>query len=490
MGKTSTSAALSLAILLSACLYSCGEGGEHIDLGTNAEEVGRMYDLLDSLNPEEAFASLSGFTATSYYPGDPGLRDTLDVGLSGGTPDYIYFRHVDEEALLTKSPEELSSYGSYIYSDTISGRESEFTSFEMGFAYIDIHSDYSDIATAIADPVSAGLILPSVPEELYPYVGIEFNNGGGFSFAIGYEGDGDLTIPAMHSEVEIGGDGLLTRIEGEVDGSSYSIVFDYNPSFERKGDLGFGPSIDDDYVFDILGVYPENPDDFFFEYGALKLEIEGDDRSLPAFLKGLRSATIYLERPGWAPVYLCLEGDDGETHTYYQAPGDDAITYLSPDGGKTTIPVDIEGEFMADERADDIFMFGSLASQWVYPAYYNAPYDSFLYRSPDYDWPFSFSYLDDCRYGAGFSGIEVIQYSEIENNSNIAARLMGEGESFDANPHSYTRQGSIDPETGFFESEQIDFFGIDASIGIDNVDDLGAEIKYSFVDPSSLPYIN
>ena len=39
MGKTSTSAALSLAILLSACLYSCGEGGEHIDLGTNAEEV-------------------------------------------------------------------------------------------------------------------------------------------------------------------------------------------------------------------------------------------------------------------------------------------------------------------------------------------------------------------------------------------------------------------------------------------------------------------
>ena len=115
MRKTSTSAALSLAILLSAGLSSCGGGGDGVDLGTNAEEVGRMYDLLDTLNPEEAFASLSGFSATSFYPGDPGVRDTLDVGLNGGVPDYIYFRHVDEEALLVKSPEELSSYGSYVY---------------------------------------------------------------------------------------------------------------------------------------------------------------------------------------------------------------------------------------------------------------------------------------------------------------------------------------------------------------------------------------
>lgn len=479
-----------MVILLSAGLPSCGEGGERIDLGTNAEEVGRMYDLLDTLNPEEAFDALAGFSATSDYPGDPGLRDTLDVGLNGGVPDYIYFRHVDEEALLTKSPEELSSYGSYIYSNTFSARESEFTSFEYGLERINIHSDYGDIAQAIADPVSAGLILPSVPEELYPYVGIEFNQDGGFIFAIGYDGDGDLPLPAMHSEVQIGGNGLLARLEGEVDGSSYTVTFDYNPSFERKTDLGFGPSIDDDDVFDILGVYPENPNDFFFAYGALRLDIEGDDDSLPAFLKGLRSATIYLETPGWAPVYLHLEGNDGEAHTYYEAPSDDAITYLSPDGEKETIPVDTEGDFMVDERADDIFMFGSLASQWVYPAYYNAPYDTFLYRNPHYDWPFAFSYVDDCRYGAGFSGIEVIQYSEIENNSNIASRLMGEGESFDANPYSYTREGSIDPETGFFESERIDFYGIGAAIAIDKVDDLGAEIEYSFVDPSSLPYIN
>lgn len=488
MRRTSTSAALSLAILLSAGLSSCGGGGDGVDLGTNAEEVGRMYDLLDTLNPEEAFASLSGFSATSLYPGDPGIRDTLDVGLNGGVPDYIYFRHVDEEALLVKSPEELSSYGSYVYSDTFSDRESEFISFEYGLERINIHSDYADIAQAIADPVSAGLILPMVPEELYPYVGIEFSQDGGFTFAIGYDGDGDLPIPAMHSEVQIGGDGLLSRLEGEVDGSSYSVDFDYDPSFERKTDLGFGPSIDDDDVFDILGFYPEDPDNFFFEYGALRLDIEGDDDSLPAFLKGLRSATVYLETPGWAPVYLCLEGNAGETHTYYQAPNDHAITHLFPNGEKESIPVDMEGDFLVDERADDIFMFGSLASQWVYPAYYNAPYDSFLYRNPLYDWPLSFSYLDDCRYGAGFSGIEVIQYSEIVNNSNIASRLMGEGEFFDEEPHGYTREGSIDPENGFFKSERIDFYGINTSI--DKVDDLGAEIAYSFVDPSSLPYIN
>ena len=271
-----------------------------------------MYDLLDTLNPEKAFASLSGFSATSLYPGDPGFRDTLDVGLNGGVPDYIYFRHVDEEALLVKSPEELSSHGSYVYSDTFSDRESEFTSFEYGLERINIHSDYGNIAQSIADPVSAGLILPMVPEELYPYVGIEFSQDGGFTFAIGYEGDGDLPIPAMHSEVQIGGDGLLFRLEGKADGSSYSVDFDYNPSFERKTDLGFGPSIDDDDVFDILGLYPEDPDNFFFEYGALRLDIEGDDDSLPAFLKGLRSATVYLVTPGWAPVYLCLEGNDGE----------------------------------------------------------------------------------------------------------------------------------------------------------------------------------
>lgn len=192
--------------------------------------------------------------------------------------------------------------------------------------------------------------------------------------------------------------------------------------------------------------------------------------------------------PGWAPVYLCLEGNDGDTHAYYQAPRDDAITHLFPNGDKEAIAVDMEGDFLLDERADDIFMFGSLASQWVYPAYYNAPYDSFLYRNPLYDWPLSFSYLDDCRYGAGFSGIEVIQYSEIVNNSNIASRLMGEGKFFDEEPHGYTREGSIDPENGFFKSERIDFYGIGTSI--DKVDDLGAEIAYSFVDPSSLPYIN
>ena len=65
---------------------------------------------------------------------------------------------------------------------------------------------------------------------------------------------------------------------------------------------------------------------------------------------------------------------------------------------------------------------------------------------------------------------------------------MGEGEFFDEEPHGYTRQGSIAPENGFFKSERIDFYGIDTSI--DKVDDLGAKIAYSFVDPSSLPYIN
>ena len=367
---------LPVALSLASCGGDGSSTGPWIDVGdgTNEEEVLRLQEMVRSQDGISAAESRGRVRIEATTGTEEGLIEIIYDTIEG-IPSYLHsVDPISGEALLVPQvPGETfdwSCWEIFLREPGEEGSVEGLLNKEDAEKFLE-ESGAKETLSALVDPVEAGLVLVDIPEALYPYVGLEFPEAGGYVFRLNTAGLEDAEAEAV--EVVVDGQGLVlsARMGNQAIEADWGVTFGTTNRLE--GATLEGPLSTDlaEGIISYGSISSADP-----EGKEISATFEGEDEDLPPFLRGLSSLKLdgqWDPQHGRHGVYCEAHLKDGSSWLLYQDDEDvDLGHYMHSDGTKVEISMAQSGytyDPYKDDRMNDFDRWVNTILRWIESPY-------------------------------------------------------------------------------------------------------------------------